>query len=216
MGHLLLVGRLALRDLRHRPGQAVLLLLAITAATAALTLGLALNGVTSGPYLRTQAATNGADVTASVLPSGAKGTRPADLAALRPLASAAGVTAASGPFPVAFATLRADGHAVPVQAEGRDPAPAAVDQPLVTAGTWVRADGVVLERTFAQAVGVTVGATVTLDGRPFRVAGLAVTATVPEYPGVCYYLTCNSPTGQAQDSGMGLAWLTAGNRSDER
>jgi len=211
MGHLLLVGRLALRDLRHRPGQAVLLLLAITAATAALTLGLALNGVTSGPYLRTQAATNGADVTASVLPSGANGTRPADLAALRPLASAAGVTAASGPFPVAFATLRADGHAVPVQAEGRDPAPAAVDQPLVTAGTWVRADGVVLERTFAQAVGVTVGATVTLDGRPFRVAGLAVTATVPEYPGVCYYLTCNSPTGQAEESGMGLAWLTAGN-----
>ena len=34
MGRLLLVGRLAARDLRHRPGQAVLLLLAITAATA--------------------------------------------------------------------------------------------------------------------------------------------------------------------------------------
>jgi predicted lysophospholipase L1 biosynthesis ABC-type transport system permease subunit len=211
MGRLLLIARLALRDLRYRPGQAVLLLLAITAATATLTLGLALNGVTSRPYLRTQAATNGADVTASVFPSGTHGTRPADLAALTPLASAAGVTAASGPFPVAFATLRADGHAVPVQAEGRDPAPAAVDQPLVTAGTWVRAGEVVLERTFAQAVGVTVGGSVTLDGRPFRVAGLAVTAAVPEYPGVCYYLTCNSPAGQAEESGMGLAWLTAGN-----
>jgi len=78
----------------------------------------------------------------------------------------------------------------------------------VTKGTWVRADGVVLERTFAQAAGVTVGGTVTLDGRPFRVVGLAVTAAVSEYPGVCYYMTCNSPAGQAEESGMGLAWLT--------
>ncbi len=209
MGRLLLIARLALRDLRHRPGQAILLLLAITAATATLTLGLALNGATSSPYLRTQAATNGADVTASVFPSGTNGTRPARLAALTPLASAAGVTAASGPFPVAFATLRAHGHAVPVQAQGRDPAPAAVDQPLVTQGTWVRTGGVVLERTFAQALGVAAGDTVTLDGRPFRVAGLAVTAAVPEYPGVCYYLTCNSAIGQAEESGMGLVWVTA-------
>jgi hypothetical protein len=34
MGKILLVGRLAARDLRHRPVQAALLLLAITAATA--------------------------------------------------------------------------------------------------------------------------------------------------------------------------------------
>ncbi len=38
MGRLWLVARLALRDLRHRPGQAILLLL-ITAATATLTHG---------------------------------------------------------------------------------------------------------------------------------------------------------------------------------
>src|ERR1700692_4370816 len=144
MGRLWLIARLALRDLRHRPGQAILALLAVTPATA---------------------------------------TR----AARAPLPRAAGVTAAGGPFPVAFATLRAHGHAVPVQAQGRDPAPAAVDQPLVTQGTWVRTGGVVLERTFAQALGVAAGGTVTLDGRPFHVAGLAVTAAVPEYPGVCYY-----------------------------
>ncbi len=47
MGKIFLVWRLAARDLRHRPAQAVLLLLAITAATAVLTLGLALHGVTS-------------------------------------------------------------------------------------------------------------------------------------------------------------------------
>ena len=84
MGRLLLIWRLALRDLRHRPVQAVLLLLAITAATSTLTLGLALNGVTSGPYLRTAAATNGPDVAASVLPSGPNGTQAPDLAALQP------------------------------------------------------------------------------------------------------------------------------------
>ena len=64
MGRLLLVGRLAARDLRHRPAQAVLLLLAITAATTTLTLGLVLHGVTSQPYQQTRAATNGPDVVA--------------------------------------------------------------------------------------------------------------------------------------------------------
>jgi len=42
MGRLLLIWRLALRDLRHRPVEAVLVVLAITAATATLTLGLVL------------------------------------------------------------------------------------------------------------------------------------------------------------------------------
>ena len=66
MGKLLLVGRLAARDLRHRWAQAALLLLAITAATATLTLGLALHGVTNQPYQQTRAATNGPDVVAQL------------------------------------------------------------------------------------------------------------------------------------------------------
>jgi putative ABC transport system permease protein len=211
MGRVLLIGRLAVRDLRRRPVQAVLLLLAITAATATLTLGFALNGVISSPYLSTKAATNGPDVTAAVFPvrssSATNGTRSADPSRLTGLTSAAGVVASSGPYPVASATLRAHGHAVPVQAEGRASTSAAVDQPLVTQGTWVRPGGVVLERTFAQAAGLSVGDTVTLNGQAFRVTGLAVTAAVPEYPSACYYLTCNSDA-QAQDSGMGLVWLT--------
>jgi ABC-type lipoprotein release transport system permease subunit len=207
VGRLLLIGRLALRDLRHRPVQAVLLLLAITAATATLTLGLALNGVTGSPYLHTKTVTNGPDVTASVFPSGAKSRQPVNPAPLTELASAPGVTAHSGPYPVADATLQAAGHTVPVQAEGRDEAPAAVDQPLPTEGTWVRPGGVVLERTFAEAVGVTVGDKISLNGQSFRVVGLAVTAAVPEYPGVCYYMTCNADF-QAEEMGMGMVWLT--------
>ena len=66
MGKTVLVGRLAARDLRHHRAQAVLLLLAITAATAVLTLGLALHGVTSHPYQQTRAATSGPDVVAQL------------------------------------------------------------------------------------------------------------------------------------------------------
>jgi hypothetical protein len=47
MGPILLVCRLAVRDLRRRPAQAVLLLIAITTATTTLTLGLALRGTAS-------------------------------------------------------------------------------------------------------------------------------------------------------------------------
>lgn len=36
MGRLMVIARLVARDLRHRPAQAVLLLLAVTAATATL------------------------------------------------------------------------------------------------------------------------------------------------------------------------------------
>ncbi len=44
-----------------------------------------------------------------------------------------------------------------------------------------------LERTFAEALGVRVGERVTLDGRPYRVAGIAVTAAGLPYPNLCYY-----------------------------
>jgi len=197
MSRLVLIARLAVRDLRHRPAQAVLLLLAITAATATLTLGLALNGVTSSPYSRTKAATNGPDITAFA----------SSTVQAASLSRAGGVSAHSGPYPLASAVLRFRGLAVPVQAEGRDEVPATVDQPDVTEGSWVRPGSVVLERTFAEALGVTVGDLVTLNERSFRVSGIAVTAAIPEYPGVCYYMTCRAGS-QSEESGMGLAWVT--------
>ena len=175
----------------------MLLLLAITAATATLTLGLALNGVTSSPYLRTKAATSGPDITAFI----------SSTAQAAPLSRADGVSAQSGPYPLVSAVLRFRGLAVPVQAEGRDEVPATVDQPDLTEGSWVRPDGVVLERTFAEALGVSVGDRVAMNGRSFRVAGIAVTAAIPEYPGVCYYMTCRADS-QSEESGMGLAWVT--------
>ena len=47
--------------------------------------------------------------------------------------------------------VAAHGDHAAVQVEGRDAAAAAVDQPKVTDGRWVRAGGVVVERSFADA-----------------------------------------------------------------
>lgn len=66
MGKAVLICRLAARDIRHRRAHAVLMLLAITAATAVLSLALALHGVTARPYQQTRAATHGPDVVAQL------------------------------------------------------------------------------------------------------------------------------------------------------
>jgi putative ABC transport system permease protein len=160
MGRIVLVCRLAARDLRRRPAQAVLVLLVIAAATATLTLGLALHGVTSQPYQRTRAATAGPDVVVSAFLQ--NGGSPASLIAL---ARAPSVTGHSGPYPLASPVLRAHGHTVAVEAEGRDPAPASIDQPKLTQGSWVR-PGEVVERSFADVLGIRAGDRVTLNGRP--------------------------------------------------
>ncbi len=59
MGRLLLICRLAVGDVRHRPTSAVLLVLAIVTAATMLTLGLALAGTSDQPYQQTRAATAG-------------------------------------------------------------------------------------------------------------------------------------------------------------
>jgi len=176
MGAVLLVYRLAWRDVRRHAAQAALLVVAIAAATATLTMALALNGVTSqSPYLTTRGATKGPDVVAYLTSASQAGA----------LVHASGVANHSGPFPVATATIRFDGRQADVFAEGRGPAPAAVDQPLLTAGSWVRPGGVVIERTFADALGVSVGDRVLVGGRSFAVAGIAVTAAQAPYPNLC-------------------------------
>jgi putative ABC transport system permease protein len=68
--------------------------------------------------------------------------------------------------------------------EGRQPGVAAVDQPKVTDGTWIRPGGVVVERSFAEAANLRLGQMITLNGHPFRVVGFAVTAAFHGFPGV--------------------------------
>ena len=174
-GRALLLSRLARRDIRHHFAQALLLVVAIAVATATLTMALALNGVTGHPYAETRAATKGPDVVAYLTSA----------SQAKSLIHASGVASSSGPYPVASATVRFDGRYADVFAEGRTAALAAVDQPLLTAGSWVRPDGVVIERTFADALGVWVGDRVTLNDKSFTVAGIAVTAAQPPYPNLC-------------------------------
>jgi ABC-type lipoprotein release transport system permease subunit len=198
MGRVLLVCRLVGRDLRRRKAEALLLLLVITAATTTLTMGLVWHGATTGQsYERTRAVTAGPDVVVNNVSAGGL------VPGLKALARAPGVIGHSGPYPVASAVLRAGGYAAGVTAEGRDAAPVAVDQPKVTQGSWVRPGGAVVERSFADALGIRVGDPVTLNGRLFRVAGLAVTAASPAYPETGY-LTHNPALG----NDPGLIWLT--------
>ncbi|GAA0424537.1 hypothetical protein Acor_45410 [Acrocarpospora corrugata] len=182
MGRVLLVCRLAVRDLRRRPAEAVLLLLAITAATATLTLGLVLQGASAQPYQTTRVATGGPDVVASVVasPGGDQ------LAALEALAGAPGVAGHSGPFPHTRLVVKARGVTTVAWTQGRGAASAPVDQPKVTEGGWVRDGGAVLEASFAQALGVRAGDRITLGDRSFQVAGVAVTAAMPPYPKICF------------------------------
>lgn len=227
MGRILLICRLAVRDLRKRPGEAALLLLTIAAASTTLTLGLVLHGVTEQPYQSTRAATAGPDVIASRSAQHV-GTDRVDPAGLRKLADEPGVAGSSGPYPYLQKRVTTGGLTVPAWLQGRDTGAAPVDQPDLTAGEWARPGGAVLEASFAQAVGARVGDPIDIGGRQFTVAGVAVSAASGPYPKVCYapcyYGAARppipaEPTGPAPDTVVpepggffpgpaGLIWLT--------
>lgn len=197
---LLLAARLIVGDLRRHPVQAVLLVLAITAAAATLSVGLAASFVNNNPYDQTRTSTNGPDIV-SYTTSGASG-----LTVIERWAKLPGVTAHSDVYPVTRPVLRSGDHVDAVFAIGRPTMPTAIDQPVITDGHWVRPGDIVVERSFADALDITVGQTVTLDGHPYRVGGIAVSAAAPVYP-----LTANffRPGGTPRDfHDPGVVWLT--------
>jgi putative ABC transport system permease protein len=211
VGRLLLAARLALKDVRRNPTEALLLFVAIAAATTTLTVALALHGVTSAPYAATRAASAGPDVVAAVQQGGRP---PSQLTALT---DSPGVVASSGPYLIAMPNLVVDGHSDPVMAEGRDPSDASVDQPKLTAGHWVTNGGVVVERSLADLLGLKVGDRVGLDnlsgggpdgggpvravGPSFTVVGIAVTAVLEPRP----LSELAHPSGFPE---AGLVWVT--------
>jgi ABC-type lipoprotein release transport system permease subunit len=224
VGKVLLVGRLAVKDIRHRPAQVILLLLAIAAGTTTLTLGFALRGTTDDPYARTRAATRGPDVVAVAFPgSNAPGpatvghpggpvgpTGSADARGLVPLEQASGVAAYSGPFPVTWALLRMGHTTAAAEVEGRNVAPSAVDRPKLLQGSWIRPGGVVVEAAFANSLGLQVGDRLSLGGSRFEVTGIAVTAAIPAYPDACSHLGCFL-AGRLSSYNPGLIWATEAN-----
>ena len=226
MGRLLLVYRLAVKDLRYRPAQAVLLLLAIAAGAATLTLGLSLRGTTDNPYARTRAVTNGPDVVASVFPGNSNASGPtasvkpggsntpragageAAATPLLPLEHASGVVAHSGPYPVTWTLLQIGHTTGSAEVEGRNSRSSPVDHPRLMQGTWVRPGGVVVEAAFASAFGIHVGDSLRLGGTAFRVVGTAVTAAIPAYPGTCGRPIGCFLVGNIGSYNPGLVWAT--------
>lgn len=182
MGRVLLIWRLVAGDIRRRPVQAALLLVVILASTATLTLGLALRHVAQSPFGRTRAATRGPDVVAEIQPAPHAHIQPARTFA--GLERAPGVSATAGPFPLAFVRLTAPGANLPVIAEGRTAAAetAALNRPVLTAGSWARTGGVVLEQGLARTLRLRVGSRIQLDGRGFTVSGVALETEQAFYP----------------------------------
>ncbi|MEV6039710.1 FtsX-like permease family protein [Nonomuraea sp. NPDC052116] len=204
MGSIVLVVRLVLADVRRHRVQAVMLLLAVTVATATMALGLSLRGVSDALYEQTRAATAGPDV---VVLSGETG--PAVTPTLASLTDTPEVVAHHGPYRIVYANLTTrDSTSSPVVVQGFAEKPGEVNRPLVTSGQWVRSGGTVLERGFATALGVGVGDHVTIAGRSYPVVGIAVTAATSIYPWAAQI----GPGGGPSDY-SGLAWMT---RSDAR
>ena len=104
-------------------------------------------------------------------------------AELARLGDAPGVIAVGGPWRTAQVDAEIDGAPVRLRVQVRDAGPAAVDQPLVTAGHWLDdQEGVVLEDGFAAAAGLQPGDTITIAGQRVPVRGAALTVDVGTYP----------------------------------
>jgi putative ABC transport system permease protein len=174
-GPLRLAARLAIGDLRRRPGTGLLLLVALVAATTTLTLALVVRASAEKPWDHTFALTSGPHVVATTFHADT-----ATNAAMSNLADTPEVTVHSGPYPLLSmgeGALEANGRRIDVEVMARDTAPAAVDQPALTSGGWIRDGGVVVEASFAAALRVGVGDHLTIAGQPFDVVGVAVTTS---------------------------------------
>jgi putative ABC transport system permease protein len=192
-----LILRLAWRNLRHRPWQALLMLLILCMATTTLSMALALNQTGNGAWDRTWQATNGAHVRGTILyhqtdlpPDEALSALPVvppeQIASARDelaaLARTPGVAAAEI-VPTMLTTGRIAGTELELLVWEQEPAPAAVGQPLVTTGRWLDGgDGVVLEHGLAETLRVGPGDTVTVAGLELPVAGVAQTVSAGRYP----------------------------------
>jgi putative ABC transport system permease protein len=169
MRSLRLAGRLAARNLRHRPGQALLLLLTLTIATGVLGVATSLLGSADAPWDRVWRATNGFHVSLTVYhPPDEPGDR-ALVEELRrraeQLAEDPEVTGVGGPWTHLYGSIEVAGGREDLTAEIRDPGPSPVDQPLVTSGRWLGdGDGVVLESGLAATLDAGPGGTVRIQG----------------------------------------------------
>jgi putative ABC transport system permease protein len=149
----------------------------VLAATAAATLVIALEVAATAhrPWQRTFDAANGAHVLADV---------PTEAAALD-LANRPGVTEARRPISITLARADLADGPEPLLLAGLDAAPT-VNVPLVIGGTRDPGDGIVLEHSFADVSGLSIGDTVRLDTATgpldLPVVGTAISPSQNRYP----------------------------------
>jgi putative ABC transport system permease protein len=185
VSRLRLGARLAARDLRRRATETLLLFVALAVAATTLTIGLVLHGQTAAPYAATKARTAGPDEVASLFPAPNGTVTATGFTRLRALAHRPEVSSRSGLLPTTWVAIRAHAVSGVAEVQGRAASPSTVDRPEVVQGHWLGRDGVVVERAFAQAMGLSVGDRVDLAGHQEQVVGIAVSAALPPYPQLC-------------------------------
>jgi ABC-type lipoprotein release transport system permease subunit len=170
-----LLVKLAFAGIRSRLLASALTIAIAAAAVATIVLSLEVRSSGVDPWQRTFAEANGAHVLAFV-PS------QADAAAIGGLP---GVTERGAPVPLVWATVGPRGSTDQVQLAGLTGS-TTVNRPVLTAGSQLRGDGIVLERSLANALGIEVGATLELTSRrgqvEIPVLGTAVVPSQPRYP----------------------------------
>ena len=146
--------------LRHKV-QMLVLAAVLLVSTASATLGLTLLAANNGPFQKSFAAQNGADLTVTV--SQAR----ADAAQLAATRSLHGVTAVAGPF--AEATVQSQFSGQPfgqLTLVGRSSPGGPVDDVVLNAGHWATGPGQVVLNTTAGYGGPVLGNTITITGLP--------------------------------------------------
>ncbi|MGH9232333.1 MAG: FtsX-like permease family protein [Acidimicrobiales bacterium] len=180
--------RLAWRNVRRRPGQAVLLLVTLTIATGTFGVATSVYGSADEPWDRVWRATDGFHVGLTAYhppdePGDAELVADLRRRATALAASAPGVAAVGGPWTHLYGSVDIAGAPEDLTAEVRHSPRSAVDQPLVTDGRWLGAGGgVVVESGLASTLDLGAGDTITIQGRPFPVRGVAMTVSRGRFP----------------------------------
>ena len=169
--------KLAFAGIRSRLLASALTIVISSVAAATIVLALEVGQTARDPWQRTFDAANGAHVLANV-PSQADA---------RAIATLPGVAERDEPTPIALASLASGGGTDRVLLAGLR-SPARVNAPVRTEGAAPPADGIVLERSFADALGLRVGTALRLAaaGSPIElpIVGTAISPSQPRYPRV--------------------------------
>lgn len=176
------VGRWIQADLRARPYQATAMLLLVAGVVTALLLSATLLEGATNPWRALFARTRGADVWLRL-----KAKTPSDLLGPR---HDLGIVGMAGPYQATAATLALRSVQAPVQLWAMSPDPPAIGTPLVRRGRWLitsKPRGVVVEASFAQALHLSPGSALSIDGLDgssvrATVVGVAATSNQGFYP----------------------------------